>query len=235
MSHEEETKVLKEETKVLKEEAKVLEEEVKVLKEKLKVLKEKHKVLKEEKMVLEADLLKGGADFTIEDEDFLSEDEDFLEGLEESLLKHHPHGLDRLIELESRVSHDDEALYSVELRYAVSNWARHFKQSGARSVDYGEAHVFLKKYLLDWQLTLIHYGNISEKAGNTKYLIDCVPVSLPADVRAQILNAPRKTMLLYSMLSFGRILQNTRKQCGNRWAHCWASGTMRDSARRYGN
>ncbi|RYO61452.1 hypothetical protein AA0113_g6770 [Alternaria arborescens] len=115
-----------------------------------------------------ADLLKGGADFTIEDEDF-------LEGLEESLLKHHPHGLDRLIELESRVSHDDEALYSVELRYAVSNWARHFKKSGARSVDYGEAHVFLEKYLLDWQLTLIHYGNFSEEAGNTKYLIDCVP------------------------------------------------------------
>jgi hypothetical protein len=182
-----------------------------------------------------ADLLKGGADFTIEDEDFLSEDEDFLEGLEESLLKHHPHGLDRLIELESKVSHDDEALYSVELRYAVFNWARHFKQSGARSVDYGEAHVFLKKYLLDWQLTLIHYGNVSEEAGNTKYLIDCVPVSFPADVRAQILNAPRKTMPLYSMLSFGRILQNTRKQCGNRRAHCWASGTMRDSARRYGN
>ena len=175
-----------------------------------------------------ADLLKGGADFTIEDEDF-------LEGLEESLLKHHPHGLDRLIELESKVSHDDEALYSVELRYAVFNWARHFKKSGARSVDYGEAHVFLKKYLLDWQLTLIHYGNFSEEAGNTKYLIDCVPVSLPAEVCAQILNAPRKTMLLYSMLSFGRILQNTRKQCGNRWAHCWASGTMRDSARRYGN
>jgi hypothetical protein len=230
MSHEEETKVLKEETKVLKEEAKVLEEEVKVLKEKLKVLKEKHKVLKEEKMVLEADLLKGGADFTIEDEDFLSEDEDSLSEDEDFL-----EGLDRLIELESRVSHDDEALYSVELRYAVSDWARHFKKSGARSVDYGEAHVFLKMYLLDWQSTLIHYGNVSEESGNTKYLIDCVPVSLPADVRAQILNAPRKTMLLYSMLSFGRILQNTRKQCGNRWAHCWASGTMRDSARRYGN
>jgi hypothetical protein len=195
--------------------------------------------------------LKGGADFTIEDEDFLSEDEDSLSEDEDSLSEDEDslsededflsededflEGLDRLIELESRVSHDDEALYSVELRYAVSDWARHFKKSGARSVDYGEAHVFLKMYLLDWQSTLIHYGNVSEEAGNTKYLIDCVPVSLPADVRAQILNAPRKTMLLYSMLSFGRILQNTRKQCGNRWAHCWASGTMRDSARRYGN
>ncbi|RYN64081.1 hypothetical protein AA0118_g4017 [Alternaria tenuissima] len=115
-----------------------------------------------------AELLKGDADFT-------SEDEDFLEGLMESLLKHHPHGLERLVELGSIVSHDDEALYSVELRYAVLNWARHFKQSGARPVDYGEAHVFLKRYLPDWQLTLFHYGNLWEEAGNTKYLIDCVP------------------------------------------------------------
>jgi hypothetical protein len=160
-----------------------------------------------------ADFLKRNADLLKRHAYFL-DDRDFLRG-EVKRFSKHPRILERLEDLGSKVSQDDEALYSVELRYSALNWARHFKQSGARPVDYEEAHVFLKEYLLDWQLTLLHYGNVSEEAGNTKYLIDCVTVSLPADVRAQILNAPRKTMLLYLTLSFGRILQNTRKQCGN--------------------
>jgi hypothetical protein len=145
---------------------------------------------------------------------FLDKDRDFLRREVERFSKH-PHILERLEDLGSKVSHDDEALYSVELRYAVTNWARHFKQSGARPVDYGEAHVFLKEYLLDWQLTLIHYGRVWDDAGNTKYLIHCVPVSPPSDVRAQILNAPRKTMLPYSKLSFRRILRNTLTKRGD--------------------
>lgn len=145
---------------------------------------------------------------------FLDKDRDFLRREVERFSKH-PHILERLEDLGSKVSHDDEALYSVELRHAVSNWARHFKQSGARPVDYGEAHVFLKEYLLDWQLTLIHYGCVWEDGGNTKHLIDCVPVSPPSDVRAQILNAPRKTMLPYLMLSFKRISRNSLTKCGD--------------------
>ena len=160
-----------------------------------------------------ADFLKRNADLLKRHAYFL-DDRDFLRG-EVKRFSKHPHILERLEDLGSKVSHDDEALYSVELRYAVSNWARHFKQSGARPVDYGEAHVFLKEYLLDWQLTLIHYGCVWEDGGNTKHLIDCVPVSPLSDVRAQILNAPRKTMLPYLMLSFKRISRNSLTKCGD--------------------
>ncbi|CAN9321847.1 unnamed protein product [Alternaria alternata] len=76
--------------------------------------------------------------------------------------------------LRSIPSHDAESPYSVELRYAVYNWARHLKQSGRKPIDHGEAHAFVSEYFWAWCSMITSWLQFWAWMTNIKCVQDCV-------------------------------------------------------------
>ena len=100
----------------------------------------------------------------------------------------------------STISHDDEALYSGQLLYAVSNWTFHVKKSGTKPVDHGEAFTFFNEYAKDWAPLLVRWRDFFSWSASLARLIDCVFVSILSSICTQILIVLRKMMLLYFIL-----------------------------------
>ncbi|KAF7673698.1 hypothetical protein GT037_008313 [Alternaria burnsii] len=76
--------------------------------------------------------------------------------------------------LKSIPGHDAESPYSVELRYAVYNWARHLKQSGRKPIDHGEAHAFVSEYFWALCLMITSWLQFWAWMSNIKCVQDCV-------------------------------------------------------------
>ncbi|KAL1801569.1 hypothetical protein ACET3X_001911 [Alternaria dauci] len=139
----------------------------------------------------------------------------FLEGIESVLelcadtLSNHFGTLRRHEGSGSATSHDDEANYSVGLRYATFNWAHHLKQSGMKPVDHGEAHTLFTEFYSNSHLSLLRNWDILVMPSTIACLKDCVSeedaplfaASLPIELLRELITLSKEVCKLQARLN----------------------------------